>query len=178
MLGAKIRDRRVEIGMSLKELAEKSDLTPGFLSQVERELTEPSITSLRRISSALGMAVFNFLMEDEHINPVVRKDERQPLIFPKSHLTYELLSPDLKQQMEMFIGRLEPGATTCDEPLTHPGEEVVHVLEGILWIIVGDKEYTLEKGDTIYYQSASPHKIVNAGETELVFISTITPPQF
>lgn len=178
MLGAKIREKRIEIGMSLKELAEKTDLTPGFISQVERELTEPSITSLRKIANVMGVAVFYFLMDDAHINPVVRKNERQPLKFPKSHLTYELLSPDLNRQMEMFLARLEPGAATCEEPLSHPGEEVIHVLQGTMWIQVGEKEYILEQGDTIYYYSNSPHKVVNSGQTELVFISTITPPQF
>jgi transcriptional regulator with XRE-family HTH domain len=178
LLGAKIREKRLEIGMSLKELAEKTDLTPGFISQVERELTEPSITSLRRIANVLGVAVFYFLMDEAHANPVVRKNERQPLKFPKSHLTYELLSPDLNRQMEMFIARLEPGSATCDEPLSHPGEEVIYVLEGTMWIKVGDKEYTLEQGDTVYYYSNNPHKVINPGKTELVFISTITPPQF
>lgn len=178
VLGAKIRDKRVEIGMSLKELAEKTELTSGFISQIERDLAEPSITSLRKIANVLGVAVFYFLMDDVHANPVVRKDERQPLKFPESHLTYELLSPDLNRQMEMFMGRLEPGAATCDDPLTHPGEEVIHVLQGTMWIKVGEEEYVLEHGDTIYYFSSYPHKIVNVGQTELIFISTITPPQF
>ncbi len=178
MLGAKIRNKRTEIGISLKELADKTGLTPGFLSQVERDLTEPSITSLRKIANVLGVAVFYFLLDDVHVNPVVKKDERPPLTFPKSHLKYELLSPDLNRQMEMYIGRLEPGAATCDEPLTHPGEEVVHVLEGDMWIKIGEEEYVLEQGDTIYYFSSIPHKIVNSGQTNLVFIATITPPMF
>ena len=117
-------------------------------------------------------------MDEIHPNPVVKKNERQLLKFPKSHLTYELLSPDLNRQMEMFIGRLEPNATTCDEPLSHPGEEVIHVLQGTMWIKVNEEEYILEQGDTIYYFSSNPHKIVNIGEIDLIFISTITPPQF
>lgn len=178
VIGSKIRDKRVEIGMSLKELAEKVDLTSGFISQVERELAEPSITSLRKIANVLGVAVFYFLMEDSHTNPVVKKNERQALKFPQSHLTYELLSPDLERQMEMFMARLEPGAATCDEPLSHPGEEVIHVLQGNMCIKVGEVDYILEQGDTIYYFSSIPHRIVNDGKEELVFISTITPPQF
>ena len=178
LLGAKIRDKRMELGMSLKELAERTELTPGFISQIERELAEPSITSLRKIANELGVAVFYFLMDEAHVNPVVRKDERPPLKFNNSNITYELLSPDLNRQMEMFLGRLEPGAATCDEPLSHPGEEVIHVLQGTMWILIGDNEYTVEHGDTIYYYSSSPHKIINTGTTELVFISTITPPRF
>lgn len=178
MLGARIREKRKENGLSLKELAEKTDLTPGFLSQIERELAEPSITSLRKIAEALGVAVFYFLMTDVHKNPVVRKGERQTLRFPNSHLSYELLTPDLNRQMEMFMGQLEPGAATCDEPLTHPGEEVTHVLQGKMRIMIGEEEHILDAGDTIYYFCSIPHKIISIGKEDLIFISTITPPQF
>ena len=178
MLGNKIRERRKQLGMGLKDLADKTDLTLGFLSQVERELTEPSITSLRKIAKALDVAVFYFLVDEDDISPVVRKNKRRSLTFPNSHLKYELLSPDLNRQMEMFRARLEPGASTCELPMTHRGEEVTHVIQGKMWIKVGDDEYTLEEGDTIYYFSTNPHKITSIGENDLIFISTITPPNF
>ncbi|MDX1358386.1 MAG: cupin domain-containing protein [Clostridia bacterium] len=178
MIGEKIRKRRNEIDMSMKALADKTGLTSGFISQVERELAEPSITSLRKIAKALGVAVFYFFTEEKSPGIVVRADERQSRNFQESHLTYELLSPDLNRQMEMFMASLEPGAATCEEPLPHNGEEVTHVLEGTMWIKIGNDEYTLEAGDTIYYFSSIPHKIVNRGEGMLRFISTITPPVF
>ncbi|HPJ20778.1 MAG TPA: cupin domain-containing protein [Clostridia bacterium] len=178
MIGEKIRRKRNELGMSMKMLAEKTGLTSGFISQVERELAEPSITSLRKIAEALDVAVFFFFTEEKNTGIVVRKDNRQSRNFRKSHLTYELLSPDLNRQMEMFMATLEPGAETCDEPLSHTGEEVTHVLEGSMWIQIGDDEYILEEGDTIYYFSSIPHRIVNNGDSMLRFISTITPPVF
>lgn len=178
MIGEKIRRRRTEMDMSMKVLAEKTGLTSGFISQVERELAEPSITSLRKIAEALGVAVFYFFTEEKRPGSVVRKDGRQSRNFHKSHITYELLSPDLNRQMEMFMASLEPGAATCDEPLAHNGEEVTHVLEGTMWIKIGEEEYTLEAGDTIYYFSSIPHRIVNTGNGMLRFISTITPPVF
>ena len=178
MIGEKIRRRRNEIDMSMKVLAEKTGLTSGFISQVERELAEPSITSLRKISKALGVAVFHFFTEEKSPGIIVKGGNRQSRNFPKSHLKYELLSPDLNRQMEMFMASLEPGAETCDEPLSHNGEEVTHVLEGTMWIKIGEDEYTLEAGDTIYYISSIPHRIVNTGKDMLKFISTITPPAF
>ncbi len=177
-LGKRIREKRMELGISQKDLAGMTDLTPGFLSQIERDLAEPSITSLRKIARALNVAVFYFLMGDDGNRMVVKRNERQKLVFHDTHMTYELLSPDLNRQMEMFMGELEPGAATCEEPLPHPGEEVTHVLRGQMWIRVGDMEYTLEEGDTIYYQGSLPHRIMNRGEDLLVFISTITPPLF
>ncbi|MDF2877404.1 MAG: cupin protein [Clostridia bacterium] len=178
MIGDKIRERRLQMGMNLKELAERTNLTPGFLSQIERDISEPSITSLRKIAEALEVAVFYFLLDETKKSPVVKKNQRQQLKFNNSHVTYELLSPDLNRQMEMFIGQLEPGAMTCEEPLTHPGEEINHVLKGKMWIIIGEDEYVLEEGDTIYYFASLPHKIVSIGEEDLIFVSTITPPRF
>lgn len=178
MLGKKIRVKRMEKQLTLKELAERTGVTQGFLSQVERGLTDPSITSLRRISKALDVPIFYFLMDEAKSNPVVRKDERQVLKFPDSHLTFELLSPDLNRSIEMMMARLEPGAVTCDEPLTHPGEENIVVIQGEMKIQIGEEVYFLAEGDSIYYFSSIPHKIWSIGTEDLIFISAITPPEF
>lgn len=178
MLGEKIRAKRTEKNMSLKELAEKTGLTASFLSQVERDLAEPSITSLRHIAESLDVPIFYFLLEEQKHNPVVKKDERKVLKLPESHLSFELLSPDLNRQMEMMIGRLEIGAWSVEEPTAHPGEECILVLEGAMNIFIGDEEYLLEEGDSIYYFAAIPHRLVSCGSRDLVFLSAITPPQF
>lgn len=162
--------------MSIKELAESAGLTSGFISQVERGLAEPSISSLRNIANVLGVAVFYFLLDDVDVNPVVRKDETRLLKFPKSDITYELLSPDLNRQMEMFKATLHSGQETSKELFAHSGEEVIHVLSGIMHIQIGDEPYDLETGDTIHFDSGKPHKIACAGDETLVFISTTTPP--
>lgn len=176
LLGIKVREKRIEIGMSIKDLAESSGLTSGFISQVERGLAEPSISSLRNIASALGVAVFYFLLDDVDVNPVVRKDETRLLKFPQSKMTYELLSPDLNRQMEMFKATLHPGEETSKGPFAHSGEEVLHVTSGSARIQIGDESYDLETGDTIHFNSGKPHKIACAGDETLVFISTTTPP--
>lgn len=178
MLGERIRNKRMDKKLTLKELADRTELTQGFLSQVERGLTDPSITSLRRLAHALDVPIFYFLMDEAKTNPVVRKNERQSLKFPESHLTFELLSPDLNRNLEMMMARLEPGAVTCEEPLTHPGEENIVVLQGRMKIQVGEDIYFLEEGDSIYYFSSIPHKIWSTGEEDLVFVSAITPPAF
>ncbi|OEH84270.1 MerR family transcriptional regulator [Desulfuribacillus stibiiarsenatis] len=178
MLGERIRTKRKELNMSIKEVADKTGLTSGFISQVERDLADPSITSLRRIAEALEVPIFYFLMETKEQNPVVRKHERKKLNFPSSHLTYELLTPDLNRQMEMFMARLEPGAVTCEEPLSHPGEEGIVVMQGKMKITIGNDEYVLDEGDSIYYLSSIPHKIESTGTEDLLFISSVTPPAF
>lgn len=176
MLSTRLKERRTEIGMSIKELAEKTGLTSGFISQIEHGQAEPSITSLRNIANVLGVAVFYFLLDDININPVVKKNERKILKFSKSNITYELLSPDLNRQMEMFMAKLKPGEFTSIEPEFHSGEEAIHVLHGNLRIKLGDNDYTLEAGDTIHFDSSKPHKIMNVGQIELEYISAATPP--
>lgn len=176
MLGTRLRERRNEMEMSIKDLAEKTGLTSGFISQIERGLAEPSITSLRNIANELGVPVFYFLLDDIEENPVVRKDQRRILNFGKSDLTYELLSPDLNKQMEMFLGKLNPGTDTGEEFLYHTGEEVIHILKGTMWFKLGTDEYILETGDTVQFNSSKLHQIKNIGEEVLEFISTTTPP--
>lgn len=178
MLGEKIRRKRSEKNLSLKELAERIGLTASFLSQVERELAEPSITSLRKIAEALDVPIFYFLLDDEDNSPVVRKNNRKVLRFPETHLTYELLSPDLNRQMEVLIAKLEPGAAGGEEDSTHPGEECILVLEGKMKITIGEDTYYLEEGDSIYYFASIPHSLKNYGDSQLVFLSAITPPRF
>lgn len=177
-LGQKIRSRRQEQQMSIKQLADSTGLTSGFISQIERNQTEPSITSLRKLAEALDVAVFHFFIDEINNNCVVRKNQRQKIRFRDSHLAYELLSPDLNRQMEMFYASLEPNAATSDEPMAHNGEEVILVLSGSMEITVGNDVYLLDEGDSIYYFASIPHRIVNKGEEVLTFVSTITPPRF
>lgn len=178
MLGEKIRQKRNEKGMSMKELADQTGLSPGFISQVERDLAEPSITSLRKISEALEVALFHFFVDEEREDRVVRKNNRQKIRFPESKVVYELMSPDLNRQMETFMGTLKAGAMTSIEPMAHMGEEVIHVIEGEMFIQIGNETYTLYEGDTIYYYGTIPHLIKNTTDSIMRFISTITPPRF
>lgn len=177
-LGSRIRKRRRSQKMSLAELADKIGKTSSYLSQVERGLAEPSITALREISKALDVPIFYFLLDNEKHNQVVKRKERKVLQFPGSHLTFELISPDLNNKMEMIEARLEPGASTCEVPLAHQGEECTLVIEGRMKIQIGDSVHILEKGDSIYYLASLPHKITSIGEEDLVFVSAITPPNF
>lgn len=77
MIGDRIRAKRNEQSMSMKELAELTGLTSGFISQVERELAEPSIASLRKISNALGVAMFHFFIEEDRQSQVIRRHDRE-----------------------------------------------------------------------------------------------------
>jgi len=100
-LGNKIRKLRISKGINLTAFAKKIDKTPSYLSQVERGMASPSIIALREISKALNVPIFYFLIDDKEQSAIVRKNERRVLQFPKSHLTYELLSPDVSHSFNL-----------------------------------------------------------------------------
>lgn len=166
--------------MSLQDLAARTALTPSFLSQVERDMAEPSITSLRKIAEALEVPIFYFLLDNASHSPVVRRNERRVLELSQSGVTYELLSPPdfAGRSMEMVITRMSPGAAGGDHPVTHPGEECILILHGQAAVLVADEEHILSEGDCIYFFASIPHHIRNLGEGELRFLAAITPPAF
>jgi transcriptional regulator with XRE-family HTH domain len=177
-MGKKIRNIRTSKGLSLAQVAEKISKTTSYLSQVERGLAEPSITALREISKALDVPMFYFLMDNKKNRCIVRKDERETLNFPGSHSTFELLTPDLNHEMEVIRIELEPGASTYDEPSSHKGEEFILVLNGKMEIQIDSEFHVLNEGDSIYFLGSIPHKTTNISDTNLTFISAVTPPNF
>jgi len=177
-LGNKIRKTRLSKSMTLATFARKIGKTTSYLSQIKRGLASPSIMALIEISKTLNVPIFYFLVDDGKHRAVVRKNERKVLQFPRSHLTFELLSPDLSKQIEMIKIQMKPGPSICTVPLPHQGEECTFVLEGKMEIQIGDECFILEKGDTIYYIAGIPHKITSIGKEDLVAISAITPSNF
>jgi len=177
-LGNKIRKLRISKSMNLTAFAKKIGKTPSYLSQVERGMASPSIMALREIAKALNVPMFYFLIDDRKQNVIVRKNERKVLQFPKSHLTYELLSPDVSQRVQMIRTRIKIGASSCPKPLSHEGEECTLVMEGKMEIKIGDEFFILEEGDSIYYISSIPHKITSIGNQDLIIISAIAPTNF
>ena len=178
MLGDKIRQKRLEQQMSMKELADMTGLTAGFLSQIERDLAEPSIASLRKIAEALNVAIFHFFVEDGEGHKVVRKEARQKIQFPDANMTYELLSPDVNHKMECLYGTLKAGGRTGETVASHEGEEFTYVFKGSMHMVIADEDHHLAEGDAIYYEGTLPHQIRNSGDEDLEFLTVITPPRF
>ena len=127
-LGERIRQRRKELGLSLRELADRVGLTASFLSQIERDLASPSLDSLRKISDALEVPIFHFLIDPEEEHPVVRRSQRAELKLPDSNLTYKLLTPDLNRKLEAFLAEREPGEEKITIPLRQHTEEFIYVI--------------------------------------------------
>lgn len=186
-LGTKVRQFRTERGMRGKELAATAGVSPSLISQIENNVTTPSIDVLRRIAAALQVSIGDFFNEEGESVPnnrtsanrplVVRVNARKKLILPKSNWIYELLTPDLQGRLELLWLEIGPGAGQ-EEFSIHEGEEANVVIKGRVHIWVEDEEYVLEEGDAITFESSRPHRTVNLGSETAIVVSAITPPSF
>jgi transcriptional regulator with XRE-family HTH domain len=175
-LGRRIRALRAERGLTLTGLAALVGITRSFLSSVERGVAYPSILVLRSIASALEVPVFLLFTAPESNGAVVRRDARKVIKPPGGSLSYELVSPDVRRKIEMIIVHVKPGIDGT--AMAHEGEECALVLRGQVVITVGDVDYELNEGDSIYYDSGLPHKTRAVGDEDAEIVSAITPPNF
>ncbi len=176
--GQRIRIAREYKKLTLDELAARTGLTKSFLSQVERGKSNPSLASIRSIVQELNIPLVS-LFENPTKNlsdVVVRKNKRKNFKLPDSALKFELLTPDLKRQMEIIRVIAPPKGRS--EFMAHEGEEWGYVVKGRIRLTVGNEEFELEVGDTAYYSSEIPHGWVNETDDEVELIWAITPPSF
>lgn len=178
LLGKRLNKRRTELNLSLRGLAEKTDLTASFLSQLERGIVNSSLKSLQRIADALGVQLLYFLAENPSQSPVVHAGSRSKLHLDDERVSYELLTPDLTGKFEAIIGHIQSGCENIARPLSVETEEFIFVLEGSLTVGLKEREYILNEGDAIYFNGSSLVKLMSACETKTRWISVITPPVF
>lgn len=177
-IGKKIRKRRIDFGFSLRDLAGITSLTASFISQIERGVANPSLNSLRKIAEALDVPLLFFLSNDAKKSPVVRKNARPRMELNDLTVTYEMLTPDLSHKMEAIIGSLECRTGNIYRPLKTPTEEVIFILTGSLKVVLGEEEYILNEGDSIYFEGQQLRELSCASTGKTSWISVITPPVF
>ena len=186
-IGNRIKKKRIELGLRGIDLAKKSGLSSGFISQIERNLVNPSVSTLKKIGNALNVPVGTFFEKTnskEETNefslkksPVVHENQRK-ILSPNNGVIFYLLNPDMSGDIEFILDIFEPGATTGEELYSHPGEECGLILEGELEVILEDKKYLLKKGDSITFKSTILHRKTNTGKSKSISIWANTPPWF
>jgi transcriptional regulator with XRE-family HTH domain len=187
-VGERIKSLRRVQGMTLDELSKKSDVSRSLLSMVERNISAPTVRTLEKIVVALGTTISDVYhqMESEEageVQPprisVLKKNERKTLVLGpergKAH--YQLLTPDYRRKLEIMYIHFPVGKKT-GRFITHEGEECGIILEGRLIAHIGDEEFLLEEGDTICFDSSTPHYWENAGEIEVRLYLINTPASF
>ena len=179
-VGTTIRRLREERRLSLKEVAARSGLTQSFLSQVERDLTSPSVASLRKVAQAFGVPLAAlFQGPTMPADRVVRRNDRRQLVHPRRQWCDYLLTPNLSGKLQVILSVIEPGGGSGAEPYAHDSdEECVLILEGRLEFWVGPDCYMLEEGDSIVFESRVPHRNRNPGPEQARVLWITTPPSY
>jgi len=179
-LGKRIAEFRKRDKLTIKQLAEKVQVTSSLLSQIERGLASPSLNTLRVIANALDVPMFNFFTTPVNAKDlIVRADSRKKILFPApQNLEYILLSPDLNGVIEMVLMKLSPQSLSSIEPMRHIGEEVAYVLNGSITLYLGAAVETLYAGDSVKIPPNLQHKWENQTDSEVSIIFAVTPPSF
>ncbi|HEX4009305.1 MAG TPA: cupin domain-containing protein [Solirubrobacteraceae bacterium] len=192
-IGSRLAELRKEHRYSIRALAGRANVSASLISDVERGKVEPSISTLKRVASALGTTLTYFFSDPAQSNGrVVRADERLDLSGTRgaklkgevrsgmkaSGIRFELASPEQAENIEAIYGVYDIGASMGDEPVTHEGEEWGMVLRGRLKVWVGDEIHFLDAGDSIWFPSTIPHRMENVARESTEYIWIDTPKSF
>jgi transcriptional regulator with XRE-family HTH domain len=178
-VGARLRKRRKALGMTLRQVADASNLTEGYISQLERGLTTGSIRSLQRLGDVLGFAVGDLFGLPASTGPAVaRFGDTEGLAYGvRGHKLR--LTPNHFDHLDLFIGILEPGGSSGNEAYSHgASEELFLVIEGQVDVTIGEQTFTLRAMDSIPYSSSVPHRIQESGGSRAVVLWAMSPRSF
>ena len=177
-IGAKIKELRIAKGLTQEELADRCELSKGFISQLERDLTSPSIATLVDILQCLGTDLPGFFSEENEEQIVFGEEDYFEKTDSEQKLKIEWIIPNAqKNMMEPVRVTIEPGGSTYPD-VPHEGEEFGYVLSGSIQIHVGPKIYKAKKGESFYFTPHASHYITANGKTGAKFIWVSTPPSF
>lgn len=161
-MGALIRARRRELDMTLQEVCDAAEISGGYLSQVERDLAVPTITTLSRIAGALGVTLEFFIARPKPTDCVTHSDRRQRFAIGGSEIHYERLGAEFAGHvLSSFIMTIPPGYRS--ERVTHGGEETFFIMDGRLDLALDDHEISLKAGDSAHYKANRLHGWSNPG---------------
>lgn len=166
-LGAKLANARAERGWSLAELARRAGVSTASVHKIEKSGMTPTIATLMKIAAALGTSVSYFI--DEGVAApaaiVVRSDERARLYTSKTGISLDNVSGRYgRYRLAGAEARVEPLASSGPDPMRHPGEELVYLLEGAMCFTVDGEVIDLEPGDSIHFRTDRPHSWANPSE--------------
>ena len=166
-LGAKVAALRAERGWSLAELAFRAGVSTASVHKIEKSGMTPTIATLMKVASALGTSVSYFIDEDVTAPAaiVVRGEERARLYTSKAGIALETVSGRYgRYRLAGAEARVEPLASSGPEPMRHPGEELIYLLEGAMRFTVDGEVIHLAAGDSIHFRTDRPHTWENPSE--------------
>ena len=177
-IGAQLKAARLAARKTMAEVAEQSGLTKGFVSKLERDLTNVSVASLIRLCEALDVSVGSLF--EASIGEVVRRGDRPPINFGGRKMNEYLLTPSGEKRVQAILSDIEPGGGSGDEPYSLPADvEFVFVLAGQLQITVAGEQITLEQGDAFTFPPSTQHTFrvaPLAGRTQVLRVFSPAQP--
>lgn len=177
-IGEKIRNLRQKMGLTQEELAERSDLTKGFISQLENGNTSPSVESMESLVKALGTNMSDFFRQEDSVQVVYYYEDAFTALYEKQGSKVSWIVPDAqKNRMEPILLELEPGGKS---KLYTPfeGEAFGYVLEGQIRLSYGEEDYDIDQGNCFYFEANRTHGISNPSKKEAKLLWILTPPNF
>ncbi|MCK6258932.1 cupin domain-containing protein [Fictibacillus sp. KIGAM418] len=172
--GERLRELRKQRNFTLQEFALQTGLSPSLLSQIERGLVDPTVSTFWKICSSLSVPLHYFFEGVEEDELVVRKQQRRLIQLSDEKVKYHELTPNRSGKLDFLMVEIEPGVMSEAELVSHTGEECGIVLQGELIVILGEKEIHLHEGDSIHFSSTTPHRYINSGKSVSVSIWAMT----
>ena len=163
-LADRLRARRKERGLTMQQVADQAGLSVGFISQIERGITTPSLSSLVSVSRVLGLHVSEFLAQPRVDTPQTRRDQRPVYAISENSVTYERISASFPGSVLRSVIIHEPPGHR-GEPIAHEGEELLYVVEGAITVEIDGERSILETGDSIHFTSTKVHSTWNHMDT-------------
>lgn len=194
-IGLRIKNRRQELGLTQKEVAQKTGLSPAFLSQVEHGKVSLTINSLENVASALDTHIVTLVSEPVLPAPEGRNGAEKPaevkpaydpvktplnrsrLLLPASNMMFELLTPSSNRQFVAYKQQMEPHTIYVASRLSEPTDQVIYVLSGVLQVSLVSGDYILNPDDSIYYNDNDKlMRLQVLSEVAVTFIVVVSPP--
>jgi transcriptional regulator with XRE-family HTH domain len=177
-LGERLRAIRQLRRKTLKAVASAAGISESFLSQLERGRTNATIATLQRLSTALGIDVSDLFTTGRPRPQVLRRAAREFVAWGELGCK-ALLTPKPFHSLEVVVARFEPRGSTGDEPYTHgDSEELLVVVEGAVHLQLGAEVHELAAGDSVHYESSTPHRVSNPGDETAEVLFVISPPSY
>lgn len=177
-IGQKIKELRVQKSLTQEELADRAELSKGFISQLERDLTSPSIATLVDILQCLGTNLEEFFSETTAEQVVFKKsDYFEKYDVDLKNLIKWIIPNAQKNMIEPILLTLDPGGSTYpDNP--HEGEEFGYVISGAITLHIGNRSYKAKKGESFYFTATKQHYITTSEKNGATLLWVSTPPSF
>jgi transcriptional regulator with XRE-family HTH domain len=177
-LGERLRAIRQLRRKTLKDVAGAAGISESFLSQLERGRTNATIATLQRLATALAVDVSDLFGAASPRPRVLRRDALDFVAWGRLGRK-ALLTPKPFHSLEIVVARFEPGGSTGDEPYTHgDSEEVLVVVEGRVQVQLGSEVHEVGAGDSVQYETSTPHRVANAGDAPAEVLFVISPPSY